>query len=519
MNILKLSSLVPFALCSYAPLFFVSAPQQEQASAVLEVYVAVDGSDQNPGTKLHPWRTIQHAASRLRPGEIVNVRAGVYHESVDIAQSGSKAGGFILFRSYPGEHAVLDGTGVRIVDGQQRGLFAIHNSSYLRIDGFELRNYRSSSVNADPAGISIDGAGEQIELTNNHVHGIGTSARGADCNSGSGHTADAFGVVVYGNQSPAAISHLLIDGNELDHLQTGCSEALSVNGNIDGFTITRNRLHDTSNIGMDVIGFEGVSPNPKYDQPRGGLIAANQVSHVSVQANAGYPGGDFSADGIYVDGGSGVVIERNVVDTADIGIEVASEAPNRTSSQVVVRNNLVFHNNSAGISIGGYDSNGGGADNVSVVNNTLVENDTQQTGSGELQIQHHSSNIRIANNLLKAGQQGLLLNSPYKLTAARIDFNLYDVASDSVEPNWVFAGSTFNRFATYRASSQQESHSLYAEPGFVNAAAEQFELTASSAALRRAINLGNSVIGTRDLAGNVRTWLGKVDIGAYQWKP
>ena len=71
-------------------------------------YVSTTGADSNPGTQTAPWRTVQHAADTVRAGSTVNVRGGVYEELVSIKASGNATDGFITFRSYPGETAVLD---------------------------------------------------------------------------------------------------------------------------------------------------------------------------------------------------------------------------------------------------------------------------------------------------------------------------------------------------------------------------------------------------------------------------
>ena len=56
--------------------------------------------------------------------------------------------------------------------------------------------------------------------------------------------------------------------NELANLTLGSSEALVVNGNVKDFLIEGNRVHDTNNIAIDVIGFEGTAPDPTVDQAR-----------------------------------------------------------------------------------------------------------------------------------------------------------------------------------------------------------------------------------------------------------
>jgi parallel beta-helix repeat protein len=495
-----------------------ATPQTAATTLSAAVFVASTGDDRGPGTMTQPWRTLQHAANLAVAGQTVNVRSGTYHEVLTISHSGSSTKGPIIFQSFPGEHAILDGTGQKLQNGEQRGLIAIHGSSNLTISNLELRNYRSNSVNSDPAGISIDGSGQSIKLLKNHIHDIETTAKGSSCTSGSGSTADAFGIVVYGDESTLPITNLVIDGNEVDDLRTGCSEALTINGNVANFSVTRNQVHDNDNIGIDIIGFEGVAPNPKSDQPRQGLVAGNHVFNISVESNPGYPAGDFSADGIYVDGGNNITVERNIIDHSDIGIEVASEARDHTSSQVILRNNLVFHNKSAGMSVGGYASDVGGSDHVTIVNNTLYENDTHQTGSGEFQVQQHATTTVFSNNIVEGGPQGLLVNSFVRTVAPKLDYNLYDVASAKIEPSWIYGGATSTTLASYRASSKQEVHSQFAPPGFINASGNDFSLGSASVALNRGDNLGASVIGTEDLAGNARAYLGRVDIGALQRK-
>ena len=72
-------------------------------------YVSTAGDDANPGTQAAPWRTIQHAADTARAGSTVNVRGGIYEERVTIDVSGNSNDGYVTFRSYPDEIAILEG--------------------------------------------------------------------------------------------------------------------------------------------------------------------------------------------------------------------------------------------------------------------------------------------------------------------------------------------------------------------------------------------------------------------------
>ena len=64
------------------------------------------------------------------------------------------------------------------------------------------------------------------------------------------------------------------------------------------------------------------------------------------------------ADGIYVDGGTQILIEGNIVHHNNIGIEIACEHSGRTSSYVTCRNNIVYLSTGPGISIGGMTISG-----------------------------------------------------------------------------------------------------------------------------------------------------------------
>ena len=64
--------------------------------------------------------------------------------------------------------------------------------------------------------------------------------------------------------------------------------------------------------------------NPAVDQARDGVVSDNLVYNITSRGNPAY-GNDQSSDGIYVDGGTRVLIERNVIHDVDFGIELASE--------------------------------------------------------------------------------------------------------------------------------------------------------------------------------------------------
>jgi hypothetical protein len=75
-----------------------------------ECFVSLSGSDANRGTITQPFRTIAKGVSILQAGDVLSLRQGVYVEPVVIADKHGTAAQPIVIRSYPGEHAVIDGS-------------------------------------------------------------------------------------------------------------------------------------------------------------------------------------------------------------------------------------------------------------------------------------------------------------------------------------------------------------------------------------------------------------------------
>ncbi|MGA8274313.1 MAG: right-handed parallel beta-helix repeat-containing protein [Candidatus Sulfotelmatobacter sp.] len=475
-------------------------------------YVSTTGNDSNPGTQTAPWRTVQHAADTVWAGSTVNVRGGIYSELVSINASGNASDGFITFRSYPGETAILDAEHFTPADRQ--GILTIHNQSYVRIEGFEIRNFRTAEHRLAPLGIDVRGSGSHIELLKNNVHHIEQTFPGRD-HPGSG--GNGFGIAVYGTDAKTPITDLIIDGNEVHHLKTGSSESLVVNGNVTNFRITHNVVHDNNNIGIDVIGFERTAPDPAVDQARDGVVSGNLVYNITSRGNPAY--GDVQdSDGIYVDGGTRILIEQNVMHDVDFGIELASEHKDRATSYITARNNLIYHCHTAGVSIGGYAPERGHTDHSTVVNNTLYENDTSATGSGEFQMQWNMTDDVFENNIVYAGPRCLIAVNKSQIDKKKppiiIDHNLYYCASGAQASMWAEASATVTGFDKY-VEEGNERHSHFSDPHFVDAAKNDFHLRSDSPAMAAGTAEGANV-GELDLEGSPRVKSGKVDIGCYQ---
>lgn len=413
--------------------------------------------------------TIQAGLSAAAAGDTVMVAAGVYGEAVSFVKSGSQAAGWITLKGQAG--AIVDGTGL---NGD--GLISIESKSYVRVEGFEVRNLKGSGT---PIGISISGGGSHIAILSNKVHHI-ENANG-----------NAHGIAAYGDAA-TPISDLVVDGNEIHSCKLGQSESMVLNGNVDGFVVSRNVVHDNDNIGIDFIGYEGTGPGAQ-DQARNGKCFGNKVYNISSAANPTY-GGERSADGIYVDGGRDIVIEGNVIDNCDIGIEIASEHGGKATANITVRNNFASRSWQGNIMAGGYAASKGSAENISIIGNT-----TYGGHDGELILQFNCKGVAIKNNIFQALSGGSYLEgSGSSNTNISVDNNLYFGGSKTSPGSW------------------PDAHALYGDPK-LQAPPSNLHLTAGSPAIGAGLLLEAGLAGLTDVDGEGRVAAGKPDIGADEF--
>lgn len=286
--------------------------------------------------------SIQAALDKAPPGAIVRVMAGTYREKIKITRDN------ITLQGENG--AILDYGGTNV----SGGAIQISDRQNVRIEGFEIRNIRGGST---PTAIRVDGASRNIFIVNNDIHHVESSS-------------NAHAIGVFGTKS-TAIQNVVIAGNKVHDLKLGQSEAVVLNGNVDGFKILKNKIYNSDNIAIDIIGGEGVG-RAGIDKARNGLIAGNEITNVDSRRNPTYR--SACAAGIYVDGGSDVVIEDNVVKNANYGIELASERRGWKTERIQVRRNRLESNNLAGISLGGGSNSNGGVHEVTIENNDFANN-------------------------------------------------------------------------------------------------------------------------------------------------
>ena len=435
--------------------------KQDQA-----IYVAINGNDQNEGSKSKPFRTLKKAASEAIAGTTVFIRKGTYNEKLVVNHSGAKTKP-ITFKSYNNEKVVLSGKDLNDVAGET-SMVTIINKQYVTINGLIIQDLCTNLTDETVMGIYVTGSSNHITLENNNVRRIETLAV-----AGNGH-----GIAVYGTGTMTDINIL---NNTLENLKLGFSESLVLNGNIDGFKVEKNIVRRSDNIGIDLIGYEGVSNDKKEDYVRNGIVKNNLVYEISSYDNPVYER-SYSAGGIYVDGGKNITIEKNIVYKSDIGIEATSEHANKYADHIRIKNNIIYDNFYTGISIGGYDGDRGGTINSTITQNILYRNDTKGQDGGQLLIQHDTKNNVIERNILTAGPSRIFISNYFTTNQEnKLHKNVFH-KENGKSGIWIWKEEEYTSFPKFIKASKSDEKSSYLDPKYQNANKYDFRLKRDSPA-------------------------------------
>ncbi|MEZ5014471.1 MAG: right-handed parallel beta-helix repeat-containing protein [Chitinophagales bacterium] len=485
-------------------------------------YVSNAGSNANPGnTTASPWGTIQFALSHVAPGDVINVMAGTYTGRYTWVVSGT-AGAPVTLRNNPGDLVILDGSTL----GNGVEMLLIQNKAYIQISGLHFTGHNG---NYQPV-IHLLGNCSHVEISNceiydtncNESYGVLCEGRGDDISIHDNDFHDLLGsnavaILFAGSHVSTPYSNVQIVQNNINHIEPAPSEGIAVNGNVDGFVIEGNNLSDINNIGIAMIGGEDwVNTNDAVNYSRNGVCRNNTVSH----ANSIYGGG--FAGGIYIDGGSDIVLENNIVTGSDIGIEVGCENAGFIAQNNRVRNNILYANEKAGLAFGGYDYPATGqVQNCSFTGNTVFDNDILNSGFGQLWIQY-AWNCTVRNNIFYVQTVHNMVNAQVvnATMGNMITYNIFHHPAGDALAKYFWNGGLVTGLSAFQSLSGTATFCSSADPLFVNVALSPPDLHIQNAS--PCINAGDpayTLVDTTDvdMDGDARILATYTDIGADEF--
>lgn len=335
-----------------------------------DFYVSTTGSDATgTGAKTNPWKTLNAAVNRAgydfstTPATLIDTALNIYlrggvHQptaAVYIGSNRGQNGKWFTIRNYPGESAILDGG---LLTAQYASLFAIDSAKYLAIQGLRLRNVTNDSTLTTVVngvaykdvryGIAVLGNSAHIRIKQDTLYDMKWTRDTLKAKYPQPN--DNLGAITVLGNGNSAMHDIVIDSNVLYDIVPGFTEAVTINGNVDTFTISNNYIHDIANIGIVAAGnYKWVLNNypgltKTNNQSRNGLITGNEVfrclSPIAISA------------GIYLDGSRKVTVEDNDCYNNGVGISVGNEQDSSKGAGHMIRSNTLHHNLGAGIYIG-----------------------------------------------------------------------------------------------------------------------------------------------------------------------
>jgi len=240
-------------------------------------YVAPGGNDGNAGDRSSPWRTLQHAANQVGPGDVVHVADGTY-TGFQVRSSGT-ASSPITFQAQ-GTAAIINRRNASTPDN-----INIEGADYVVVDGFAVQDAPRVGIRAvEATGVIIrDNVVSRSGLTGiltgwtPHIQIIGNV-----CST----SLVEHGIYVSNSRVPddnPIIRDNVSFGNQKNGIQINGDCWVGGDGIIEGAMIEGNFVHDNNWKGLSLISMQNstVRNNVIYDNGvsagAGGIHFADQV--------------------------------------------------------------------------------------------------------------------------------------------------------------------------------------------------------------------------------------------------
>ncbi|WP_134773328.1 hypothetical protein [Ornithinimicrobium flavum] len=308
------------------------------------------------------YTSVQEAVDSLGPrGGTVEVHEGTYAERLVL--DGRRG---VSVQARTGDRVVLDATGTEPPEGLS-GVVEVRGGGLVELVGLELRGYRTERTGAVPVGLLVTGSVEGLTVEDLVVRELGTTA---------GAGSQAHGVAVVGDELREATTDLVLTGAYLSNLSLGEGAGILVDGNVMGWEVTRNRVHQVDHDGIRVSAPDAApdasAEDPPVPRPRDGLLTGNSVVDVAGATNLAYgPEGCVCAAGLSIAGGLDLTLTDNTVSRADVGIEVRGDGTTGTTEGLDVLENVVEDARHAAMVIGADEAGEGAVTRVLARGNHL----------------------------------------------------------------------------------------------------------------------------------------------------
>uniref|UniRef100_UPI003B591CB1 right-handed parallel beta-helix repeat-containing protein n=1 Tax=Shewanella gaetbuli TaxID=220752 RepID=UPI003B591CB1 len=428
---------------------------QYQRTGGIDYYVSPNGNDTNSGSQQSPFKTPQHAANIVGPGDRILLLAGTYtsgtyDDVIRLENSGTATNwisiepagnGLVLFNVNGNSGVTLDG------------------ASYVRVKGLSIKGVADTLTPSEAEAL------RQQNWYSAELVGVGISSEAREV------ATDSY---VYPH-------HIIVEDNYVSWFSGGGIGMKRA----DYILIRNNEVHHCGLYNVWAQSGISVWENHNFDDNKETyrtVITGNR-SYENYNHFKFYASSDAVTADSYTDG-NGIILDALAIDQGYLN----DGAGGIYSGRTLVQNNLTYKNGGKGINI--YAS-----DNIDVIHNVSYRNGQHPEIPGEIAL-GNTKNVRMFNNIVYADN-----SEPV--------FFAYQTQNINIKNNIIFKDTAFNSDDNMSLASG----TLNVNPQLSAPNMADFTLPSNSPGVDAAID---ELLTNEDFNGASRPQGVAADIGAYE---